>query len=87
MPEKRVMTLRLETELRKRLDGLAKAQRRSRSFIAAEAIREYVAVNEWQIEEIKRAIAEADRGEFATDEQVRRTMSKWTRRKRARRAG
>src|SRR5207253_5838178 len=43
--ENRVMTLRLEPELRKRLDGLAKAQRRSRSFIAAEAIRQYVAVN------------------------------------------
>jgi predicted transcriptional regulator len=42
------MTLRLEPELRKRLDGLAKAQRRSRSFVASEAIRECVAVNEWQ---------------------------------------
>ena len=52
MAENRVMTLRLEPEVRKRLDGLAKAQRRSWSFIAAEAIREYVVVNEWQIEEI-----------------------------------
>jgi len=82
-----VMTLRLEPELRKRLDGLAKAQRRSRSFIAAEAIREYVAVNEWQIEEIKKGLAEADRGEFASDAQVQRTMNKWTGRKRTRRAG
>lgn len=87
MAETSVMTLRLEPELRKRLDGLAKAQRRSRSFIAAEAIREYVAVNEWQIEEIRKGLAEADRGEFASDEQVRRTMSKWTGRKRTRRAG
>ena len=52
MAEKRVMTLRLEPELRRRIDGLAKAQRRSRSFIAAEAIRQYIAVNEWQIEEM-----------------------------------
>src|SRR5207249_6887654 len=73
--ENRVMTLRLEPELRKRLDGLAKAQRRSRSFIAAEAIRQYVAVNEWQIEEISKGMAEADRGEFASDEQVRHTMN------------
>ena len=87
MAENKVMTLRLEPELRKRLDGLAKAQRRSRSFIAAEAIREYVAVNEWQIEEIRKGLAEADRGEFASDEQVRRTMSKWTGRKPTRRAG
>ena len=65
---------------------LAKAQRRSRSFIAAEAIRQYVAVNEWQIEEISKGMAEADRGEFASDEQVRHTMNKWTGRKPTRRA-
>jgi len=82
-----VMTLRLEPGLRKQLDHLAKAQRRSRSFIAAEAIREYVTANEWQIEEIKKGLEEADRGDFATEEQVRRTSSKWTGRKRARRAG
>jgi RHH-type transcriptional regulator, rel operon repressor / antitoxin RelB len=78
MSENTVMTLRLEPELRKRLDDLAKAQRRTRSFIAAEAIREYVAVNEWQIGEIKKGLAEADRGEFASDEQVRRVLNKWT---------
>jgi len=82
-----VMTLRLEPELRKQLDHLARAQRRSRSFVAAEAIREYVAVNAWQIEEIKTGLEEADRGDFATEEHMRRTMSKWTGRKRARRAG
>lgn len=86
MPGSSVMTLRLEPELRKRLDGLAKAQRRSRSFVAAEAIREYVAINEWQIEEIKKSLIEADRGEFATDAEVRRVKDKWTRRRQARRA-
>jgi predicted transcriptional regulator len=80
------MTLRLEPALRKRLDRLAQAQRRSRSFIAAEAIREYVAVNEWQIEEITKSLAEAARGEFASEEDVRRVMSKWTGRGRARRS-
>lgn len=86
MPGNPVMTLRLDPELRKRLDGLARAQRRSRSFIAAEAIREYVAVNEWQIEEIKKGLAEADQGDFASEEDVRRVIGKWTGRKRARRA-
>ena len=78
MSENTVMTLRLEPELRKRLDDLAKAQRRSRSFLAAEAIREYIAVNEWQIGEIQKGLAEADRGEFASEEQVRRVLNKWT---------
>lgn len=81
-----VMTLRLEPELREQLDQLAKAQRRSRSFIAAEAIREYVTANEWQVEEIRKGLEEANRGNFASQRQVRRTMRKWTGRKRARRA-
>jgi RHH-type transcriptional regulator, rel operon repressor / antitoxin RelB len=82
-----VITLRLDSELRKKLDHLARAQRRSRSFVAAEAIREYVAVNAWQIEEIKKGLEEADRGDFATEDQVRRTLKKWTSRSRAKRAG
>jgi len=73
-----VVTLRLEPELRKRLDRLAKAQRRSRSYVATEAIREYVKVNEWQTLETRKALAEADRGEFASPEDVRRVLKKWT---------
>ncbi len=76
--EANVLTLRLEPRLKKQLDKLAKATQRSRSFLAAEAIREYVSLNEWQIEEIKKGIEEADRGEFATDKQVEKIMRKWT---------
>jgi RHH-type transcriptional regulator, rel operon repressor / antitoxin RelB len=81
-----VVTLRLEPDLRARLDRLAKAQRRSRSYVANEAIREYVRLNEWQILETQRALAEADRGEFASPEDVRRVLNKWTRPKRRGRA-
>jgi RHH-type rel operon transcriptional repressor/antitoxin RelB len=80
--EANVLTLRLEPGLKKQLDKLAKATQRSRSFLAAEAIREYISLNEWQIEEIRKAIGEADRGEFATDKEVRQVMRKWTRRAR-----
>ena len=53
MPESTVLTLRLNPQLKKKLDRLSSAMSRSRSFIAAEAIREYVALNDWQIAEIK----------------------------------
>ncbi|HLX84702.1 MAG TPA: hypothetical protein VKR59_12445 [Terriglobales bacterium] len=36
-------------------------------------------LDRWQIEEIKKAIAEADRGEFASHEEVERVLSRWTR--------
>jgi predicted transcriptional regulator len=39
-------------------------------------------VNEWQINEIKKGIAEADAGDFASEEEVQRVLKKWTRRAR-----
>jgi RHH-type rel operon transcriptional repressor/antitoxin RelB len=80
--ESSVLTLRLDSKLKDQLDRLSKATSRSRSFVAAEAIREYVALNRWQIGEIKKAVGEADRGEFATSDEVQRTFKKWTRRAR-----
>ena len=74
-----ILTLRLDSKLKEQLDRLSKATQRSRSFVAAEAIREYVALNQWQIGEIQKAIEEADRGEFASPQETRRTIKKWTR--------
>ena len=80
MSRSSLLSLRLEPKLKKQLDRLSRVTSRSRSFIAAEAIREYVALNEWQIEEIKKGVAEADRGEFATEKNVKQVLSKWKRR-------
>jgi RHH-type transcriptional regulator, rel operon repressor / antitoxin RelB len=79
MAESKVLTLRLDPRLKKKLDRLAEATQRSRSFLAAEAVREYVAINEWQIEEIKKGLHEAEQGDFATDEEVQQSLKKWTR--------
>lgn len=77
-----VLTLRLDPSLKKKLDKLAEATQRSRSFLASEAIREFVSLNEWQISEIRKGIEEAERGEFATSAEVERVTKKWTRRER-----
>lgn len=71
------MTIRLEPELKHRLDQLAEATHRSKSFLAAEALREFVELNEWQIAEIKTALTEADNGDFASDQDVQSTLGKW----------
>ena len=71
------MTIRLEPELKQRLDHLAEATQRSKSFLAAQAIRDFVDLNEWQIQEIRNAIAEADRDDFASDDLVRGVLGKW----------
>jgi predicted transcriptional regulator len=41
--------------------------------------RELDALARWQIEEIKKALDEADRGEFASDEEVEQVLKRWTR--------
>ncbi len=82
MSESAVVTLRLDAKLKRQLEQLSKAMKRSRSFVAAEAIREYVSLNEWQIAEIQKSLGEAERGDFARDQDVRKVVSKWTRRAR-----
>jgi len=82
MPESSVLTLRLDAKLKNQLDRLSKSMNRSRSFVAAQAIQEFVSVNEWQIGEIKKALVEADRGDFASDKEMQQTIRRLTRRAR-----
>ena len=72
------VTIRLEETTKNKLEKLADATHRSRSFLAAEAIKAYVDSNEWQINEIQAAIAEADAGDFASDAEVQAVIGKWT---------
>ena len=71
------MTVRLEGNLKERLEKLAKATQRSKSFLAAEAIREFVDLNEWQVEELNLAIKEADAEEYASDQEVNEIFDRW----------
>jgi len=71
------MTIRLDDDVKDRLDVLADATQRSKSFLAAEAIRAFVETNEWQIGEIQTALKEADAGDFASDKDVTVLAKKW----------
>ncbi|MDZ7923735.1 MAG: CopG family ribbon-helix-helix protein [Marinagarivorans sp.] len=71
------MTIRLEPDLKQRLDQLAEVTHRSKSFLAAEALRDYVELNEWQLQEITTALKEADEGDFASEQAVGEVLAKW----------
>ncbi len=71
------MTIRLDDAIKERLELLAGVTHRSKSFLASEAIREFVELNEWQLGEIKDAIQEADAENFATDDDVTNLANKW----------
>jgi RHH-type transcriptional regulator, rel operon repressor / antitoxin RelB len=65
-----VLTTRIDAALRAKLETLARSTRRSKSFLAAEAIAAYVELNEWQIGEITAAIEELDSGEALSEKQA-----------------
>jgi predicted transcriptional regulator len=71
------MTIRLEPGLKDRLEQLAKITDRSKSYLAAEAIREFIELNEWQLREIKQAVKEADTGDFASEQALKKVLRKW----------
>lgn len=58
------MTIRLEDKVKNRLAKLASMTERTQSFLAAQAINEYLKIQEWQISEIKKGIAEANAGQL-----------------------
>jgi predicted transcriptional regulator len=72
-----IFKIRVNATAKQRLDGLAKCTGRSRSSLTAEAINEYLYVNEWQVAGIKGAIASLDHDESVPHEQVRDWVKSW----------
>lgn len=71
------VSAKLDPSVAEKLDLLAKATARSRSFLVAEAIETYVKDQAWQIQAIQEGIKEADKGNFATDQEVKKAFKKW----------
>jgi predicted transcriptional regulator len=70
-------TVRVEPDVKERLERLARSTGRTRSFLAAEAITEYLDINEWQVGGIRQAIASLDRGDAVPHDQVRDWVESW----------
>lgn len=70
-------TVRLDDEKARKLDELANKLDRSRSYLAAQAIDDYLSREEWQIAEIEAGLAEADRGDFASAEDLARVVARY----------
>ena len=71
------VSVRIDPASKKRLEKLAKSTGRSRSFLAAEAINEYLDLNEWQVAGIAKAVSSLDRGEGVAHERVKEWVSSW----------
>ncbi len=77
MADSTTLTVRLDARLKKKLDKLAGSTKRSKSFLAAEAIANYVELNEWQIKAIKAGIKDADEGRMVEHDQVEAWVESW----------
>ena len=77
-------TVRLPDDISKKLDALAAKLDRSRSYVAVQAIEDYVAREAWQLADIEAGLREAERGDFASDTDVAATIAKYTKRKQRR---
>ena len=77
MADSAVVTVRLAEKLKARLDALARSTKRTRSFLAAEAIAAYVDQNAWQISEIEKGLTEADAGDFLTEDELAEAHERW----------
>jgi len=66
------ITVRVPSRLQSQLDAIADALDRPRSWVVERALEAFV-----EIEEVKKAIAEADAGEFASKGEVEAFFAKW----------
>ena len=76
--EKVNVTVRLDQDIIAFLDKLAEAEDRDRSYLIKQAVARFMEMHRWQVEEIERAVKEADAGLFASEEEVEQRFSKWT---------
>jgi predicted transcriptional regulator len=72
-----VLSVRLSAETKKKLDKSAKAAKRSKSFIASEAIEAYLDEEARHIRELRLAMEEDDRDEVIPHEEVSKWLKTW----------
>ena len=77
MPASATLTIRLPKEDLERLEMLAHDTRRSRSYLAAEAISSYLAHQEWKIREIKKGFESGEREGWISNEAVMAWLKSW----------
>lgn len=71
------ISARIPEKAMQQLEELSKATKRSKSFLAAEAIENYLKEQAWQIKAIYEGIEEADNQNFASNKEVSEYHQKW----------
>ena len=72
-------SVRINTDTKKRLESLARQARRSKSFLAAEAIAAFVEAESWQLDETQAGLKDLDEGRGVAHKQVSAWLRSWGR--------
>jgi len=70
-------TIRINDDKLDRIDGLAKALNRSRSWVINQAVDRFLSYEEWFVNEVKDGMAEVARGEIAAHDEAVEKFRKW----------
>jgi RHH-type transcriptional regulator, rel operon repressor / antitoxin RelB len=73
----RTMTIRIDDQSDQRLTALAKVVDRSKAYIALEAIRKYLELNEWQLAAIQEGLQEVKAGKTISHDEVEQWVASW----------
>ena len=73
------VAVRLDEEVLAQLDIMAKAADRSRAWLMAQAIRQYVQHEAWQVDVVRKALTKMESGkaQFAPHEEVAQWLLSW----------
>ena len=73
------LSVRIDAKVKKQLEALAGRSRRSKSFLAAEAITAFVEAEHWQLDEIQAGLAALDAGRGIAHKNVSVWLRSWGR--------
>jgi len=73
------LSVRIDARTKRQLEMLAGRARRSKSFLAAEAITAFVEAESWQLDEIQAGLKELDAGRGAAHKDVSAWLRSWGR--------
>jgi RHH-type transcriptional regulator, rel operon repressor / antitoxin RelB len=73
----RTINVRVPIGLYQKLEDLAKATARTKSFVTLEALSSYLEAQSWQVKDIQAGLAEADQGDFASEDKVTCIFAKY----------
>lgn len=79
MSETSTITVRLNSDLKQKLETLSESTQRSKSWLASEAIAVYVEQQAWQIAQIQEALEQADQpgNPWVEHQQVSNWLQSW----------